>query len=221
MEIEVYDFNKTIYSGDVTIDFYFFCVKRNPLLLRYFFYQLFYFLKYCLDMSTETECKEGLICFFKGIKDIEGEIQAFWITHENKIQDWYRAKTHDLDVIVTSVPEVIVLPVLEPFHVFKIIASKIEAETGKFLSLNCSGYEKVKRLNEEFPFETVEEETSSVKIKACYLHQLSDEPLASLAKTSYMVSKGKTNNWESYTLSNREKLEQIFLKKDFFVFLMY
>ena len=34
--MNVYDFDKTIYNGDSTLDFYIFSIKKNLLLLRYF-----------------------------------------------------------------------------------------------------------------------------------------------------------------------------------------
>lgn len=32
--MNVYDFDKTIYAGDSTIDFYLFCLKRQPAILQ-------------------------------------------------------------------------------------------------------------------------------------------------------------------------------------------
>ena len=33
--MNVYDFDKTIYRGDSTKDFYFFLLRRHPVLIRY------------------------------------------------------------------------------------------------------------------------------------------------------------------------------------------
>lgn len=219
MDINVYDFNKTIYHGDVTIDFYFFCLKRNLFLVRYLFYQLYMFLKYCVDISTETECKEGLLCFLKGVKDIDTEIQAFWLKNDVKIQDWYRDKEHDIDVIISSAPEFLIQPILESLDVHKIIASKVDAKTGRFSSINCSGHEKINRISEVF-LNNTDMKVTPLTILQCYLHQISDEPLALLAKASYIVSKGQIHPWDDYSLTGLEKLEQIFINKDFIVFLI-
>lgn len=220
MDFEVYDFNKTIYKGNVMLDFYLFSIRRNPLIIRCFFYQLYVFLKYCLDICTETEYKEGLLCFLKGINDLEFEIQTFCLKSQEKIERWYRIKQHSTDVILTSAPEFIVEPFLISYGVFKIIASKVDARTGKYLALSCSGYEKVKRFNDMVLAEQSSDVLSEWTIKNCYLHQLSDEPLALMAEMSYMVSNAQIHPWVDYKLSLRERLEQIFLKKDFIVFLI-
>ena len=40
--MNVYDFDKTIYDGDSTIDFYLFSIKKDFTLIRYFPKQVFY-----------------------------------------------------------------------------------------------------------------------------------------------------------------------------------
>ena len=35
MRIDVYDFDGTIYDGDSTVDFWLYCLRRKPSLLRF------------------------------------------------------------------------------------------------------------------------------------------------------------------------------------------
>lgn len=37
----IYDFDKTIYDGDSTVDFFLFCLKREPILILFCFKVLF------------------------------------------------------------------------------------------------------------------------------------------------------------------------------------
>ena len=32
--MNVYDFDKTIYKGDSTLDFYFFCLRKKPIIIK-------------------------------------------------------------------------------------------------------------------------------------------------------------------------------------------
>ena len=36
MKVNVYDFDHTVYAGDSSVEFYLFCVKKQPDILRFF-----------------------------------------------------------------------------------------------------------------------------------------------------------------------------------------
>ena len=46
--MNVYDFDNTLYDGESALDFYFFCLKRHPRLIKYVFVILVSLVKYKL-----------------------------------------------------------------------------------------------------------------------------------------------------------------------------
>ena len=48
--MNVYDFDKTIYAGDSTIDFWKFCMIRYPRCRRYILHAVLYYLKFHLKL---------------------------------------------------------------------------------------------------------------------------------------------------------------------------
>ncbi len=56
--MNVYDFDKTIYAGDSSIDFTLFCYKRYPNLLKYIIYQVKGVFLYTIKKIEKTEMKE-------------------------------------------------------------------------------------------------------------------------------------------------------------------
>ena len=58
--INAYDFDGTIYSGDSSVDFYFFCLKKNKKVLRQLPIQLFAFILYLLRIIDKTTFKEKI-----------------------------------------------------------------------------------------------------------------------------------------------------------------
>ena len=66
--MNVYDFDKTIYDGDSTLDFYLFALRKRPTLIKYLPIQVFGFLKYLFGLSTKLEFKEKFYCFLN-VKD--------------------------------------------------------------------------------------------------------------------------------------------------------
>ena len=86
--MNAYDFDKTIYDGDSTADFYLFCLKKHksiillaPSLLCAFF-RFYVFRK-----GTKTEFKEKMYRFLTKI-DPEKDVKTFWDTHEKNIKEW-------------------------------------------------------------------------------------------------------------------------------------
>ena len=76
--MNVYDFDRTIYDGDSTIDFYLYSIKKHPVILRCLPRQLISIIKYKLKLINKTEMKEGFYVFFRMIPDIDYDIDMFW-----------------------------------------------------------------------------------------------------------------------------------------------
>ena len=78
-------------------------------------------------------------------------------------------------------------PICNKLKIQKLIASKVDKKTGKFLGKNCYGKEKVNRLNEEY---------ESYIIKEFYSDSLSDSYLADISEKSYLVTKECIKDWK-------------------------
>ena len=184
--IIVYDFDHTIYNGDSTLDFYFYCITRRPTIIVYLPAQILGLIKYLLGIQDKTLFKQSFFMFLKAFHDIDKTIDAFWIKYQSKIKAWYLLKNHNDDVIISASPEFLLKPICNKVGVKKLIASKVNKADGKYSGFNCYGAEKVKRLDREFNNYIIEE---------FYSDSLSDVPLAKLAKRSYFVKKDTIADW--------------------------
>ena len=155
--MNVYDFDKTIYDGDSTVDFYKYCLKRNPRLLKYLFRQAGGFLRYTFGRCNKTEFKERFYSFLNGIDQTDEYLCDFWDIHIGKIKPWYKEKMKSDDVIVTASPEFLIKPVMERLGSAAVIASLVDVSTGKYTGLNCYGQEKVSRFYTDYPDAVIEE----------------------------------------------------------------
>ncbi|MFA5603437.1 MAG: haloacid dehalogenase-like hydrolase [Bacilli bacterium] len=186
MNVNLYDFDGTIYDGDSTIDFYLFCLNKQITLLKYLPIQVLYTFFYFLKIVDKKKWKEKYFVFLKGIHDIEYKIESFWQINQNKIKKWYIDKNHENDIIISASPEFLLLPISKKLDVLKLIGTVVDPKTGIFLSENCRGEEKVKRLKNIFP---------SIKVEEAYTDTLSDEPIIKLASKGYMVKGNKIYNF--------------------------
>ena len=209
--MNAYDFDHCIYAGDCTIDFYRFCLKRKPALLRYFPRQIWGFLLFAFAFISKTEFKERFFCFLQGVDDLQNALDAFWATNKEKIYGWFFERRSDNELIISASPEFLLQPVCQMLGVKHLIASRVDPQTGKFTGENCYGAEKPKRLLEALGISAVE---------TFYSDSLSDSPMAQIAQTSYIVRKGELTPWSEFHLSALEKAKRYFFSFEFFRFLV-
>ena len=209
--MNAYDFDHCIYAGDCTIDFYRFCLRRKPALLRYLPRQIWGFLLFAFAFISKTEFKERFFCFLQGVDDLQNALDAFWATNKEKIYGWFFERRSDNELIISASPEFLLQPVCQMLGVKHLIASRVDPQTGKFAGENCYGAEKPKRLLEALGISAVE---------TFYSDSLSDSPMAQIAQTSYIVRKGELTPWSEFHLSALEKAKRYFFSFEFFRFLV-
>ncbi len=208
--MNVYDFDETIYSGDSTRDFYFYSIKKHPLLLRFLPKQGWAFLKYMFGIINKTKFKEQFYIFLSGIEDIDNEVSCFWDKNIAKIKSWYLDVKRDDDVIISASPEFLLRPVSEKLS-FTLMASRVDRKSGLTDGKNCYGEEKVKRFYEVY---------EDGKIEKFYSDSLSDTPLAEISEKAYIVKENELVPWEDFSPGFIKKLIKMFIAKDFLAFLV-
>ena len=87
--INGYDFDETIYDGDSSVDFYFFCLRKNKKVLKQLPEQIKSFIKYKTKKIEKTEFKESVFSFLKHIDNVDEYVKEFWDKNYKKIKSWY------------------------------------------------------------------------------------------------------------------------------------
>ncbi len=209
--MNVYDFDKTIYAGDSTLDFYFFSLKKNPMLIRFLPIQIIGFIKYMFGMYSKLQFKEKFYSFLKGIKDVDSMVELFWNANQDKIKDWYLKSKEESDVIISASPEFLLNTICRRIGIKHLIASEVNKNTGICEGENCYGEEKVLRFKKYF---------EKGEIKKFYSDSLSDAPISLMASERYIVTGNNILPWDQYSPGKVKKLKNIFFTKEFFTFLI-
>lgn len=184
--MNIYDFDGTIYDGDSALDFWLYCIKRKPAVLKKLPQQISGFILYILRKTDKTGFKERFYSFLNELDNAQELVVSFWNDNENKIKRWYLEQKRDDDIIISASPQFLLKVVCDGVGIKNLIASRVDIKTGICEGKNCKGAEKVERLKAEFP---------NVKIDNFYSDTLSDEPLARLASKSYIVKGDKLKKW--------------------------
>ena len=181
-KINLYDFDETIYDGDSSVDFFFYCLKRHKKIIKIFPKMLGSVIKYKTKKITKTEMKEVIFSYLKFVPDVDKYVKDFWENARNNIKPFYLLKDHSQDIIISASPEFLLKDICKELDTKMLIASRVDKKTGKFDGLNCHDVEKVRRLNEKIKNYEVEEAFSDSK---------SDDPILKLAKNPYYVKGNK------------------------------
>ncbi len=193
--MNVYDFDKTISYHDSTAKFYFFCIRKNPLLLRYLPAQGFHFARFTLGFIKKTAFKERFYRFFRGIKDIDAYVAEFWRGNMDDVKQLYKDIHREDDVVISASPEFLLRPACDALGIKHLIASRVDKKSGKYTGENCYGEEKVARFREEF---------GNAEIDEFYSDSYSDTPLAKISKKAFLVTDDELSDWD-FTAAERKK----------------
>lgn len=180
--INLYDFDNTIYSGDSSTDFFFYCALRHPSIYLNLPKMAVAGIKYKLKKCSKTEMKEVIFSFLQKVPNVDEEVKNFWETHRSHIKEFYLKKKHDKDIIISASPEFLLKPITDELKVKELIGSRVNKKTGKFTGLNCHGEEKIRRLNKVY---------KDIKVNESYSDSKSDIPILKLAKKAFYVKGDK------------------------------
>lgn len=185
--MNVYDFDKTIYKKDSSIQLYLYVIRQKPyIFLKCFPNQFRAAILYKMGRISKEKYKEVYFSFLQYIK-INEIINKFVESEMKNITDWYQQQKRMDDVIISASPEFLIKAFGERINVKNIIASDVDYRNGHFRGKNCYGEEKVKRFGQRFDFDLIDNFYSDSK---------SDKPMAMKAKKSYIVKKRKFFEWK-------------------------
>lgn len=185
--MNVFDFDKTLYKGDSTLDFYRFCLRQHPSIVCALPEQLFAASKYAMRMIDKTRLKEHFYSFLSHLNNPYQDVNNFWSQHSDNMNVAVWEHASNGDVVVSASPEFLIeQPCIE--HELTVIASRVDPNNGKTEGLNCWGEEKVRRFRAKYP---------EAIIDAFFSDSKSDLPMALQSEKSYLVSDGKIVPWKA------------------------
>lgn len=185
MEVDVFDFDKTLYRGDSTVDFYFFCVRRRPwiiLLLPVFGVSLVLFAARLISME---KLKTSMFFFLRFLREgtADALIKTFWDINRKKFNPFFTQEFMERQCIVISAsPEALVAEGCRNRGVHDVIGTKMDMRTGKISGKNCRHIEKLRQLELIYP---------GAKIIRAFSDSITaDRPLLEAAAEPYVVRNG-------------------------------
>ena len=149
--MNVYDFDNTIYDGESAVDFFLFCLRRYPHLIKLFPLIMIKLMKYKLCLITTEELTYYIEKYFGelffSIENHEALICEFWDKNMKKIKAFYINQKRPDDIILSASFSILLSYPAERLGIKNLITSEIDRETGKITRL-CYRDNKVRLLKE-------------------------------------------------------------------------
>ena len=189
--IDIYDFDGTLYRGDSTLDFFKWCLKRYPRLATIIpRIAIAGILCFGMHTASKDNFKASLYRFLTFIPWIEHEVELFWKEHEKKITG--PCSPQKGDIVITASPDFLLRGVCEK-RGLTILASLVDPHTGILQSHNCSGTEKANRYYAYLKAHNIDPNT--IVVENFYSDSRNDDPMARIARSSWMVTKNTLTPW--------------------------
>lgn len=182
-----YDFDKTIYKGDCSVDFFFYMIFSRPYLLIFSPWFLIVFLLYAVKLLSKKKFKEFSFFFVVWFKNIDRIVDKFWSKNAKKILDWYAFQRKDDDIIISAALSFIIKPALDMLNVKNYIVTNFSITSGKIIGENCYGQAKRNEFERIYP---------KKKLEAFYSDSLSDMPMMEISKEAFIVKNGEIKKLE-------------------------
>ena len=201
--MNVYDFDGTIFPGDCSIGFCFWCMKRHPKMYFTFFPKAVKnLILRKLGKMPEYLMQRKFFGYLTLIDDFDEQIERYWDKNEKKISDWYLKQKKPDDLIISASPTCIIEPIANRLGV-NFMATEFNRKYGVFVHNLMYAQEKARYIFDHgFP-----------KIDNFYSDSLADTPLALCAEKAYLV-KDKAQTVVDWPELDEETLIKVHEKVD-------
>ncbi len=192
MEVDIYDFDKTVVPFDSGSNFLIFCFFRYPYLLLLLPYYAVMGLLFGLRILTLDRFKKHIFLFVRFIP-LEKAVKKYWDLHEKDVFPWFLPENRArYTVVISASPDFLLREIAERLKMDTLLCTRHDPKSGELLDKNCRNEEKVRRFHAAFP--------QSVTVKCVYSDSYkNDRPIFALGEQCFHIEKDGTRTPFSYT----------------------
>lgn len=173
MELDIYDFDKTVVPFDSGSRFTFYCMLRYPWCIVTLPVTGVALLLALCKVIDFTKFKK--VCFlFVSMIPLDRAVRGFWKKNKPEVFPWVKEKNRHR-VLISASPDFLLEPLYKEIGFDELLCTRHSRKTGAIKGENCRGDEKVRRF-----YETHDKEKT--KVIDVYSDSLTaDRPIFSLA----------------------------------------
>ena len=192
MELDIYDFDKTVVPFDSGSTFLIFCFLRYPYLFLLLPYYAVMGLLFGLRILSLDQFKKHIFLFVRFIP-LEKAVKRYWDKHEKDVFSWFLPENRArYTVVISASPDFLLKEIAARLKIDTLLCTRHDPKTGELLYKNCRNEEKVRRFHEAFP--------DGAAVKCVYSDSYkNDRPIFSLGEECFHIEKDGTRTPFAYT----------------------
>ena len=196
MQVDIYDFDKTVVPFDSALKYWGFCMVHNPWIILLLPFQFIWGMMMLTHIISVRTCKKVAFLYIRLINN-EKNVKKYWDKYEKYVYDWFKPENRKrTTVIISASPDFLIEEIARRMNVDYVICTTHDRKHGIMRSEVCRHAEKVRRFREVLPdAEVMDVYSDSIK---------SDRYSFALGKRDFLVTKGKI---EEFSLD--EKLKEL------------
>lgn len=153
MEIDIYDFDKTIVPFDSGSRFVLYCLLRYPWCIILLPVVAVAAVLMLIGAINFTAFKKTCFMFLPLIPKKKA-VKGFWDKYEGTVHSWFKDRKR-CSVVISASPDFLLDEISKRLGFDKLICTRHNPKTGAIIGENCRGEEKVKRLYQEFDRDSI------------------------------------------------------------------
>lgn len=147
-EVDLYDFDKTLFPFDSGSKFALFCVLHYPWCAVFIPLTAGGAILALAHVISWSAFKK--ICFsFMALIPRDKAIKSFWDRYESRVFPWVKDRTRE-SVIISASPDFLLEDIQKRLGFEGLICTRHNKKTGAIIGKNCRAEEKVRRFKEEY-----------------------------------------------------------------------
>lgn len=181
MELDIYDFDHTLFPMDSGSRYYLYCLIHCPWIIIFLPYQIIFCILLITRIINMTAFKRHFFCFML-LVPTQKTVKRFWDKHEKEVFPWFKERKR-YTVVISASPDFLLDEISKRLKFDCLICSVHNEKTGKIIGENCRGEEKIHRFHELFP---------DAKVIDVYSDSLKhDKGIFSLGENCFHIVKGE------------------------------
>ncbi len=196
MELDIYDFDKTMVPFDTGSLFCLWSFVHYPYIIVFAPYAAYGIIRFGLIEKNVAKMKKYAFGFIRSIP-LEKAAVKFWNRYEKKVFDRCRKENRKrFSVVISASPDFLLEEIAKRLEFDCLICTKHNRKTGEITGRNCRCDEKVRRFKEQFP---------DAEVVDVYSDSLAhDKYIFSLGRRCFHVEKGGSLTEFSYSEMYKE-----------------
>lgn len=180
-QMNVFDFDNTIYDGESAVDFFKYCVKQKPSLSRHLPKVAAMALKYKTGKVSGRDVADfgaymlGILAL--NVKDLDKALDGFWERNASKIKKKIIALIEPGDIVLTASPSFMFDRIKDRMMGADILSTEVDIKTARIVRL-CYGENKITEFKRAYP---------AVVPDNYYTDNFNDMPMIMFAKKAWLV----------------------------------